>query len=290
MKSITETITDICLQLDKDIQLLFFEHSSIKVQPELPGVSRHPYKFEPLSISAKRLQSKIFKDFKYLCQILHILLDEQDWFLKEDFLDAENKIPGLLMQTSGTYRADINEAYTEVQSLLQQLISNVQLLHDNSEGETILVVDTNALLNAPTLEKWHFDNIAQFTILLTPVILKELDSHKVSHPSPSVREKSKKIIRQLKEYIRRGDLTSGVSVVNGKIKLASIGHEPDMSKSLSWLKETNPDDRFIASTIEIMRYKPRSKVIVVTNDINLHNKAHIAKIPVIDPPELVAKK
>jgi hypothetical protein len=58
-----------------------------------------------------------------------------------------------------------------------------------------------------------------------------------------------------------------------------------MGESLTWLDPTNRDDQFIASTIEVIRQNPRSRVTIVTRDINLQNKAELARLPFVEPPD-----
>jgi len=57
-----------------------------------------------------------------------------------------------------------------------------------------------------------------------------------------------------------------------------------MGESLSWLDPTNRDDQFVASTIEVIRQYPRSAVTIVTGDINLQNKAELARLPFVEAP------
>ena len=57
-----------------------------------------------------------------------------------------------------------------------------------------------------------------------------------------------------------------------------------MRDVLPWLDPASPDDRLLASCVEIMRLHPRSTVMLVTGDINLQNKAEFALVPFLEPP------
>jgi hypothetical protein len=59
-----------------------------------------------------------------------------------------------------------------------------------------------------------------------------------------------------------------------------------MATSLPWLDPTNDDDRLIAGLLEVMRTYPHSAVLLVTRDVNLQNKAELARVPFIEPPEV----
>jgi predicted ribonuclease YlaK len=153
-----------------------------------------------------------------------------------------------------------------------------------------VVPDTNALIFNPDLEKWKFDGTPQFTMVLIPAVLSELDSLKVNHRVETVREKAEKIISRIKEYRRRaaaavGRLTDGVVVVTGVSNIIAIAVEPKMEASLPWLDPASKDDQILASVIEVMRMRPRSPVLLVTRDINLQNKAEFANIPFVEPPD-----
>ena len=139
----------------------------------------------------------------------------------------------------------------------------------------------------PRIEQWRFDDVSEFEIILTPTVLSEHDKLKIAHRLESVREKAEGLIRQIKGYRGRGKLNNGVPLVNGVSTLKSIAVEPNFNKTLSWLDPSNDDDRILASFIEVMKIYPNSPVIIVTNDINMQNKAEFAGIPFVEPPELI---
>ena len=62
----------------------------------------------------------------------------------------------------------------------------------------MVIPDTNALLFNPDLQEWSFELVRQFTIVLLPTVLSELDKLKMDHRSESVRQKAEKLIRQIK--------------------------------------------------------------------------------------------
>jgi len=80
-----------------------------------------------------------------------------------------------------------------------------------------VIPDTNALLFNPELQEWSFELVRQFIIVLLPTVLSELDKLKMDHRSESVRPKAEKLIRQIKEYPRRGRLTNKVTLVRNRI-------------------------------------------------------------------------
>ena len=124
-----------------------------------------------------------------------------------------------------------------------------------------------------------------FTIVLLPVVLSELDSLKINHKNQTVRDKAERLIRQIKEYRRRGSLSEGVTIKRDSIILRTIAKEPVMADTLPWLQIDNNDDRLISHFIEVMRHYLHSKVLLITRDINLQNKMEYARLPFLEPPD-----
>jgi len=102
-------------------------------------------------------------------------------------------------------------------------------LRDRLYGEEeapAFVPDTNALLYNARLENWQFEGVSTFTLVLVPTVVSEVDRLKVEHRNDAVRDRADQLIRRLKEYRRRGLLTAGVPLVNGRSYLLAIAVEP----------------------------------------------------------------
>ena len=69
------------------------------------------------------------------------------------------------------------------------------------------------------------------------------------------------------------------------ITIKMVAKEPAFERTLSWLQKDNNDDRIIASSIEYQIDNPSHKVFLVTSDINLQNKAEMAKLPFFETPQ-----
>ena len=123
-------------------------------------------------------------------------------------------------------------------------------------------------------------------MILLPTVLRELDQLKVTHRNEDVPKKAEGLITRIKGYRARGSLTEGVPLRKGASTLRGVATEPDMAASLSWLDAGNDDDRLLASFLEVMRQYPHSAVILVTRDINLQNKAELARVCFAEPPDV----
>lgn len=240
-----------------------------------------------LDDSSHQIQSKALEEYRRFSSVLEALFREQSENTIQTFKEKKKVILSVIQQEwePHTYFGNCEQALSEAKDALDTQINLLKRLYTISQNRFVVVPDTNALLFNPDLHVWSFDSVEQFTIVLMPTVLSELDKLKVDSRSESVRQKAEKLIRQIKEYRRRGRLTDGVPLVRDKSHIVAIAVEPAFSESLSWLDADNNDDRLLASCIEIMRQMPDNQVVLLTRDINLQNKAEFARIPFLEPPE-----
>ncbi len=57
-----------------------------------------------------------------------------------------------------------------------------------------------------------------------------------------------------------------------------------MESSLSWLDPDVNDDRVIASVLSVEAQHPAARIVLVTGDVNLQNKADAALIEAVGTP------
>jgi rRNA-processing protein FCF1 len=238
-----------------------------------------------LDIEGRRIQDRLMGDYRQYRDLVQVLIRGLPADGLSEFKQADDAVTKHVQQQRATWAESVQEAKTKtleaidaIQALLERLFS--------VEGETIIVPDTNALLLAPALDQWTFEWCDRFTLVFTPTVLSELDELKVAHKNPDVRAKAERMIRQIKELGRRGDLLAGVPVVTGKVVARSVAVDPKVSESLPWLDAANNDDRLLASVVELIRRNVRAIVVIVTGDINLQNKASHARIPAVEPPDI----
>ena len=165
----------------------------------------------------------------------------------------------------------------------ERFVKILEILAVDRAIETILIPDTNAIVGEPDPTKYTAiagDN--NFVFLLLPTVLAELDAMKNSYRNLDFREKVKRTITRIKGWRNQGSLLDGVTV-SRTITVRAIGNEPDMQSTLTWLDEHNRDDRIIATVLEVQSDHPAARVVLVTGDINLLNKADVAKIENTEP-------
>lgn len=288
------TLKDNLSEMARDIQVLLVEllmrHSTICDRDLNSGsavvLTVHGDKtYKKLGVEGQRIQSRVLDAYKHFCALIKILLQDQT----RSTIDEFSKLDEIVMNTIEqrvTWCVNVRDALNKAVEAIQNQLGLLDTLSDESKGLPVYVPDTNALLYNPALEKWEFPEAPRFVITLLPTILSELDSLKVNHRNDAVKQKAEKLIRQIKEYRRRGNLNQGVSLVTGKIELSTIATEPNFANTLPWLDKTNNDDRFLAAVMEVMKKRIDSPVLIVSLDINLQNKAGFAAIPYVEPPTI----
>lgn len=242
------------------------------------------HSWDELPPAGKQLQADLLAEVDRFSKLFRVLTQDLPPDVKRELDGVLSQIRTSVEQNGRTWWNTTTEAANEFAKLVDQLVTTREAYSGLPSGEAVVIPDTNALLANPEIEGWRFPGVKRFTLVLTPTILSELDSHKVNHRNESIRKKATKIIQKLKEYRRRGPVHEGVTVVAGHVSLRFIATEPDMSRSLSWFDPQNADDRFLASTLEILRTNMTTTVFIVTSDINMQNKAEMASIPFREVP------
>jgi len=286
MKTIAESLAEDVLQIKADVRQLL-EHSGMHPRERIDGFvfvdfSGDHY-WNELPIDARRLQSKILKDYRLYRDLVQALIRGLTDRSRQVFSEADEFITRHLQQQGSTWCKTPQAAFEKIADQFDRIDAVIEQLH-SPDGASLVVPDTNALLACPCFDHWAFDWCEDFELIFTPPVLAELDDLKISHRNPDVREKAESVIRRIKELGRRGDLIAGVPVVKGRILARSVAIEPRVSDTLPWLDPDNNDDRFLASVVELLRDSIRSTVMVVTADINLQNKARFARLPFCEPP------
>lgn len=289
MKTVTDNMRERAQEIKSLGETLILHHSSIHRWYERRSTDSlvwmgGDHAWSPLDKEGCRIQSRALEQYNKFQMILGSLMKNQPKGTMDDLQGSDSTIRPIIGQEGNLWDDRREEYYKEFYEALDKQIALLEGLYDSSDGSVIYVPDTNALLYNPALEDWRFVDSPRFIILLTPTVLSELDTLKVNHRVEDVRGKAEGLIKRIKGYRTRGKLAEGVSLVGNISQLMTLAVEPTFDKSISWLDESNNDDRIIATFIEIMRQHPRSTAVLVTRDINLQNKAEFANLPFEEPP------
>jgi len=287
MQTVTSNIRDVGMSLVDGIATLLGASAPLRdVNESSSGIVLlgPSHAFAELSLEKRRLQSRLSDDHRHFIAVARALLRMQPDAVQRRIDQHDDTIREVIEQTNLVWHSTTGKAMVAVKEAVDGILDAISCLHDPAEGSVVLIPDTNAMIISPAFQTWSFDGLSEFEILLVPTLLSELDSLKTEHRNPDVRQKAQSVIRQIKEYRRRGSLSDGVVIVENQIRLCSFAVEPRVDEILPWLNADSPDDRMLASCVEAMRIHPRSMVALVTADINLQNKAEFARVPFIEPP------
>jgi hypothetical protein len=219
-----------------------------------------------------------------------VLLKDTSERQKKELEHSILVVAGLIEQDGKCWHENTDIAIQVAIAEIQKQIAMLSELYDPSDDEVLVVPDTNALLYAPHLDRWRFAEAPKFSVVLAPTVLSELDQLKMRPPQDPIRDVAKGLIRRIKDYRRRAhetgkSLLEGAVLKAGRSRIQALPIEPDFSKTLPWLDKDNDDDRILATLVEVACQRPHSVVVLVTQDINLQNKAEFASFPFLEPPE-----
>lgn len=285
MTTVSQRIGESAEQLKVDAALLL-RHSRIQARQDDGSrvvVLGCDNTWLPLPVEGVRIQSHLHDCHNRFLALLTCLLRNQK-SAQTELRDTTAVILEVIQQEGWTATESVEVALAEFKLAIDRQVRLLAGLYDGAEGRHLYVPDTNALLHNPKLEDWAFDGVNRFELVLIPTVLSELDQLKVSGRE-AVQKKAEQIVRQLFEYRRRGSLDQGVVLRRDSHSIRSLAAEPDFENTLPWLNDANNDDRILATFIEVMRQHPRCHVTLVSRDINLANKADMARLPCVQPPE-----
>lgn len=259
----------------------------IKTMQEVRGIICPNCSFGELSAKQENDQIKLKNKYETVAELLKLIFRNAPDGVSRKLNKADQSYRKWLeLKPSRLLSIDRVSNVDKVKNAANDIYSLIDILEVGDNGQIILIPDTNSLLISSDPEKYEtISGSEMFVFLLLPTILGELDSLKILHRNPDVREKAKKVIKRIKGWRKQGTLTEGVTI-NKTITVMAEYKEPDMDNTLSWLDDSNSDDRIIASVLSVQVAFPSSRLILVTGDINLQNKADSAMIEVREVKEL----
>ena len=251
----------------------------------LPGFGE--YVWSVLPIEGKQLQSKLIDIYSKYVSKIKMFLRNLPIHSHYEFQSEIDFIEETIFQENFPDESTPESVFLKIENSFNVINSFLNDIYSYSTNTVLLIADANSMIYNPDFERWYFDNFSEFTIVLTPTLISELDILKVDPKKPQeVKDKARKIHNKINDYDSRkgNDILKGVVLVRNKISLISEPIEPNFKYTLSFLNPDNKDDRYIVSTLEIMFKHNSSEVYLVTSDFNLKQKCRIASVPILSPP------
>jgi rRNA-processing protein FCF1 len=150
-------------------------------------------------------------------------------------------------------------------------------------SQLVAIPDTNALLQDSAIEDWVLGD-APVAITVPQQVISELDAKKVG-ANDKIAGKAEGLIRRFREYGRRGDTLVGVKLA-GNVQFRELPVTPNMSLLPESFDPSNADDRILATAVHFAAKHLSSRVVLVTRDRNLQNKARLIGLPAVDVSDL----
>ena len=135
----------------------------------------------------------------------------------------------------------------------------------------LLFVDTNLLLHYRRLEEidWRALTPAkEITIVVCPVVIRELEKHKHFNPQHRLRKRSQDVVAALQSRAETGSLT-----LRDHVYLELSIAEPLLDFAAEQLRPELPDDWLLATLLERKRQDPSKMLAIATADFGLSLKA-----------------
>lgn len=230
-------------------------------------------------------QMRLKRSYEPIAEHLRLLLTRAPDDLVNQLNEADQRFRVWLeLQSNWSLSRDASGNEAQIRAAGAALEKILTILEVMGEGHILVVPDTNSLLAHPDPGDYRsVIGVDSFMFTLLPTVMGELDRLKIEHRNPDVRDKAKAAIARIKGWRHQGSLTEGVTVAK-TITVRACHSEPDMTRTLSWLDRDVADDRIIASVIALKAEQPSARVVLVTGDINLQNKADAAMVETVEAP------
>jgi predicted ribonuclease YlaK len=231
-------------------------------------------------------QIAIKRGYDRLSELLRVILAAGTEDLHRDLAAADGAFRKWLeLQRNYSLTADVQRNAAKFKEDANALHSIIDIIAASAPQRLVVVPDTGTLMEHPDPVQYRgLVGVDDFVFALLPTVLAELDDLKVDHSRQPARELAIGAIRRVKGWRNQGSLREGVKV-NGTIVVQALHDEPHMDRTLSWLDPTVKDDRIVASILQLQAEYPAAPIVLITNDVNLLNKADAAGIQATDFPE-----
>ena len=231
------------------------------------------------------LQLGIKRDYEEWFELFNTLFAKAPNDLTRRIEEADQTLRGWIeLESNWSITHDRAANGEQLREDVKRFLDLLDIVGNDQSNGVILIPDTNAFADEPDPVKYRpLARSESFSFLLLPTVLEELDDLKRNHRNPDFRDKVNKAIKRLKGWRNQGPLRRGVTV-DRTIAVRSLAHEPDMEHTLAWLSKDVKDDRIIASVLETQAENPAARVVLVTGDINLMNKADFARVECAELP------
>jgi hypothetical protein len=247
----------------------------------------HPWRWLPLEAASRPVLGRAKRSLEVWLEAGNLTLATAGPEHLEQFNEASETLRRYIDRSekaSGPPSGDIDSARARAHELLHEQLQILDALPAAHEaGQTLVVPDTNALLTDPAIEDWQLGTEA-CTVVIVPQVQSELDEKKVGG-NDQIKTRAASLIRRFREYGRRGDTFEGVPLAESRF-LREIPVQAGNESAPNWLDVTHRDDRILVSALSLAAQHLTARLVVVTRDRNMQNKARMLQLPAVDVADL----
>ena len=249
-----------------------------------------PHSFGEISPELRALQMSVKRQYDSCAEIIRVFLNRAPKDLANQWKEEDRDLRVWLeLDSNWALQPHRTSNEKQLRAAAQAIADIIDVFAALGPGGVLVIPDTNSLIDQPDPTTYRpVAGRQEFTFLLLPTVLGELDDLKIGHKNPEVRDGAKRAISRIKGWRNQarqkgGTLVDGATV-DGTITVKAHNIEPDMESSLSWLDESVPDDRIVAAVLAVEAENPSATALLITGDINLQNKADAALIETVETP------
>ena len=146
-----------------------------------------------------------------------------------------------------------------------------------------IFLDTNVFMHYEPIDQIDWVNwieAEELRIMISRVVIQELDRHKDQHPSIKLRHRARNRLQQIERWLETGAhrLQKNVAII------ADLAH-PSIIFSEYGLSEHQPDDVLVAAMIQYRADHPDHDLLLVSHDVGPRLKAAAHGIPRTPAPD-----
>lgn len=176
-----------------------------------------------------------------------------------------------------------------IEANAKQISKNISFLYEvflileESKTGYLLVPDSDYLINSGSISQFGpLFGLTEYRLVLLPSVLDEIRLLARSGSLGELQVRAQKLLDEVKRLKRKGSLIKGIELSQA-VTLQVPPVEADFDNTLKWLDRNLLDDRIIAALLAFEHSHPDRIVVLLSDNINLQNKAELAGIPYFEP-------
>jgi PIN domain-containing protein len=239
------------------------------------------YEWRVLSAGEEPLRHRALEAFNSFQNELAGILYRRDRMRLHTLQYGAGEALELIEQRAQTKIATINVAKSLIFDSITESLDTLLGLDDPLADAVLVMPDASALIDFPNLDNYHV-GFPSVRLLISPTVLGELDDLKRHHRNTrdEIRTGAQAVTRRIVMLGKQGDLRQGVGMTD-RIILMTRSYEPRADRHSSWLNLNMADDLFIAAALEVFWEHPKARVLTISGDFNVVNKAHAAGLSAV---------